>query len=151
MIRFHVHELDFKLLDQKLLRSWITEHCKSRNKIDVELDYVFCSDEYLLQINKDHLQHDYYTDIITFDYTENSDEVKGELYLSIDRIRENATENRVSFADELHRVMIHGVLHLLGHGDKSEAEANQMRQLENEALSARMFHVKQYGGKAETK
>lgn len=144
MIRYNVHELDFRLLDQNHLRSWIHGLCKEKNKDIVSLDYVFCSDDYLLGINKEHLQHDYFTDIITFDYTTNASEISAELYLSIDRIRENASEIGVSFADELHRVMIHGVLHLLGNGDKTPAESERMRQLENEALTARTFHVKQY-------
>ncbi len=141
---FYAHEIVFKLLDQRHLKAWITSVCTQRQASIGEISYVFCSDEYLLEINKQHLQHDYYTDIITFDLSEDKGMLFAELYLSIDRIRENATENHVSFADELHRVMIHGVLHLLGQGDKTETEAKQMRQLEEAALSARMFHVKQY-------
>jgi len=147
MIRFYVHELDFHLLDQRHLRNWIMVLCQKAHKQHIELDYIFCTDEYLLEINKEHLQHDYYTDIITFDYNEDMAQVKGELYLSVDRIRENASENRVSFADELHRVMIHGVLHLLGYGDKTPADEKQMRRLENEVLLERTFHVKQYANR----
>ncbi len=144
MIRFFTHEIEFRLLDQKHLKSWIIDQCAAAGKRANELSYVFCSDEYLLVINKEHLQHDYYTDIITFNYCLDDNDVSGELYLSIERIRENATKNRVSFADELHRVMIHGVLHLLGEDDKADAEAVQMRKSENEALAARLFHVKHY-------
>lgn len=145
MIRFYVHEIDFRLWDQRNLKAWISTTIEQAAFHIEALNYIFCSDDYLLEINKQHLQHDYYTDIITFDYSEKPTSLEGEFYISIDRIRENAVENRVSFADELHRVMIHGVLHLLGHGDKSPEEANKMRQLENEALQSRRFHVKQYG------
>jgi rRNA maturation RNase YbeY len=144
MIRFYVHEIDFRLLDQRNLKAWIANTIEQATFHIEALNYIFCSDDYLLEINKQHLQHDYYTDIITFDYSANPKELEGEFYISIDRIRDNAAENHVSFAEELHRVMIHGVLHLLGHGDKSATEAKEMRRLENEALQARMFHVKQY-------
>lgn len=147
MIRFYTHEIDFRLLNQRDLKKWLTDSITQAGFIVDELNYVFGSDEYLLEMNKVHLQHDYYTDIITFDYSEAAEMLSGEFYISIDRIRENASENRVSFADELHRVMIHGVLHLLGYADKTALEAERMRVLENDALAARMFHVKQYSKK----
>ncbi len=144
MIRFYTHEVDFRLLNQRDLKSWIIQQSETAGFNCGELSYVFCSDEFLLEMNKEHLQHDYYTDIITFDYSETAKLLHAEFYISIDRIRDNAIENHVSFAEELHRVMIHGVLHLLGYGDKTESEAREMRHLENEALKARKFHVKQY-------
>lgn len=147
MIRFFSHEVDFRLLNQRDLKAWLNERCTKAGFVCEELVYVFCSDDYLLEMNKEHLQHDYYTDIITFDYSQDTRQVNGEFYISIDRVGENASENRVSFADELHRVMIHGVLHLLGFGDKSPKEAQQMRRLEDEALAARSFHVKHYAKK----
>ncbi len=144
MISFYYHDIVFKILDQAKLKSWIRAIAAEGNKEIESLSYVFCDDEYLLGINKTHLNHDYYTDIITFDLSENADVLNAELYISVPRIRENAQENHSTFADELHRVMIHGVLHLLGFGDKSEEEAKEMRLRENKALEARLFHVKQY-------
>ena len=144
MISFYYHDIVFKILDQAKLKSWIRAIAAEGNKEIESLSYVFCDDEYLLGINKTHLNHDYYTDIITFDLSENADVLNAELYISVTRIHENAQENHSTFADELHRVMIHGVLHLLGFGDKSEEEAKEMRLRENRALEARMFHVKQY-------
>lgn len=147
MIRFYTHEVDFKLLDQKKLKLWISTRIADAGYQLEALNYVFCSDEHLLQMNKEHLQHDYYTDIITFDYSERLKVFNGELYISIDRILENASENHVSFADELHRVMIHGVLHLLGFKDKTAAEQTKMREQEENALAKRTFHVKHYSKK----
>lgn len=144
MIVYHVHDVDFRLLDQRKLSAWIKEIVMQSDKKLGRLSYVFCSDDYLLEVNKSYLQHDYYTDIITFDLSEKPDLIEGELYLSIDRIRDYANENDVSFADELHRVMIHGVLHLLGQADKTAKQAKEMRSKEEEALKARLFHVKQY-------
>ena len=99
---------------------------------------IFCSDEYLLEMNRTHLDHDYYTDIITFDYTDNQI-VSGDLFISVDRVRENASDFNVSFQHELHRVIIHGVLHLCGYKDKSDEEEKLMRSKENNALSMISF------------
>ena len=93
------------------------------------LDYIFCSDEYLLQINKDFLKHDYYTDIITFDLSE-STKTKGEIYISLDRVRDNSIIHNTSFTDELLRVIFHGALHLCGYRDKSKIEKAEMRKKE---------------------
>lgn len=95
-----------------------------------EIAIVFCSDDYLLKINRDYLNHDYYTDIITFDYTEGS-EINGDLFVSVDRVRENAEEFRTTFLEELKRVCVHGVLHLCGYKDKSPSEEGEMRVKEN--------------------
>ena len=105
------------------------------------INYLFCDDAYLLKINLQYLNHDTYTDIITFDYVHGS-LVSGDILISIDRVEENARKYNVSFEQELHRVIIHGVLHLLGQGDKSEEEAQEMRRQETDALSlyAQMFH-----------
>jgi probable rRNA maturation factor len=101
---------------------------------------IFCSDEHLLQINKDHLQHDYYTDIITFDYTV-EDIISGDLFISVDRVQDNADEFDVLFQDELHRVCVHGLLHLCGYKDKSDEDEKRMREKEDEMLMLRKFHV----------
>lgn len=98
------------------------------------ISYIFCTDSYLLSINKQFLKHNYFTDIITFDYTE-AKTIKGEIYISIDRIKENAETFKVLFKDELFRVMIHGMLHLIGYDDKTPALKKIMTQKENEYLS----------------
>ena len=95
---------------------------------------MFCSDEYLLRINRDYLQHDYYTDIITFDLSEPGGPVQGEIYISVDRVRDNAKELAVSIQKELHRVIFHGVLHLCGYTDKTKQDQARMRALEEKYL-----------------
>ena len=99
-----------------------------------ELSYVFCSDEYLLQMNKEHLNHDYYTDIITFDYTDDEDISHSEIMISLDRVKENATEHNESYLRELHRVCIHGMLHISGLDDQTDDEKQKMRLEENRIL-----------------
>ena len=122
--------------NSEFLVSWINKVVESENKILGELSYVFCSDEYLLEMNREHLNHDYYTDIITFDYCfENI--VSGDLFISLDRVEENAKEFSITFQDELDRVCVHGVLHLCGYKDKSEADEILMRQKEDEKLKLR--------------
>jgi probable rRNA maturation factor len=102
-----------------------------------ELNYIFCSDEYLLQVNKEFLKHDYYTDIITFDLSDNDSEIAGEIYISIDRVRDNARVNNTWIYMELHRVIFHGVLHLCGYKDKKAADSQQMRAKED-------YYLKKY-------
>jgi rRNA maturation RNase YbeY len=102
------------------------------------LDYIFCDDEYLLKINQDYLDHDTYTDIITFPYGD-LNVIAGDIFISVERVKENAVNFRVDFELELKRVMAHGVLHLLGYGDKSEEEVLQMRLKEDEKI--KLFHV----------
>ncbi len=105
-----------------------------QNEIDFSLKYIFCSDQSLLVINQTHLQHNTYTDIITFDLSTTDSKIVGEIYISVDRVKDNANKVGCSFADELIRVMAHGVFHLLGHGDKKEHEALKMRELEGGAI-----------------
>ena len=122
--------------DSEFLVSWISKVVESENKMLGEITYVFCSDEYLLEMNREHLNHDYYTDIITFDYCfENF--VSGDLFISIDRVLDNAKEFSLDFKDELDRVCVHGVLHLCGYKDKSEADEVLMRSKEDEKLLLR--------------
>lgn len=130
-----VDDLSFNETD---LTNWISKVCLSENHQLGDISLIFCSDEYLLEMNRTHLDHDYYTDIITFDYTYNQI-VSGDLFISVDRVRENASDFNVSFEHELHRVMIHGVLHLCGYKDKSEEEEKLMRSKENNALSLISF------------
>jgi rRNA maturation RNase YbeY len=131
---------DFKLDTETTYDLWITEACTTEGFLIHELNYIFCDDDYLLKINQDYLQHDYLTDIITFDYVSGKN-VSGDLYISIDRVKENAKEFNVSFDNELKRVMIHGVLHLMGYSDKTEAATVEMRAKEEEKI--KLFHVEQ--------
>ena len=132
--------IDFKLPTETTYDLWITEACKTEGFLIYELNYIFCDDTYLLKINQDYLQHDYLTDIITFDYVSGKN-ISGDLYISIERIKENAEEFNVSFDNELKRVMVHGVLHLMGYSDKSEAATAEMRAKEEEKI--KLFHVEQ--------
>tara|TARA_X000000950_G_C13665304_1_gene557648 strand:+ start:259 stop:693 length:435 start_codon:yes stop_codon:yes gene_type:complete len=135
-IFFHSEEIDFKLKKKKKVRNWLTELALTEDKTIEELNYIFCSDEYLLAVNKEHLDHDYYTDVITFDYCENNT-ISGDIFISIDRTNENAKTFGKSSKNELRRVMAHGLLHLMGYKDKSEDEAAQMRKMEDFALNLR--------------
>ncbi len=139
MIDFH-YELDFKLDNATKYSDWITRIIKMEKSSIGQLDYVFCNDSYLLNINQQYLKHDTFTDIITFDYSQGR-QVAGDIFISIDRVRENAKEFVVDFNEELRRVMAHGILHLLGYKDKSVSESIEMRERENEAM--RLFHVEQ--------
>lgn len=132
-IYFHIEEIDFKLKKKKKIRNWLTELAQTEEKIIEDLNYIFCSDNYLLKINKTHLNHDYYTDVITFDYCDNKT-ISGDIFISIDRIKENAQTFDKSFKSELKRVMAHGLLHLMGYKDKNEADAIKMRKMEDFAL-----------------
>lgn len=134
------YQNDFEHLDALIYTKWLDLVAVSETKTIGEVSYVFCSDAFLLQINLDYLGHDTFTDIITFDYCEEG-LINGEIYISTDRVKENASSFGVSLTNELHRVMAHGLLHLCGYGDKSEAEAQLMRDKENEKIG--MFHVKQ--------
>ncbi len=133
-IRFSVQSGDFELPEAPKVQKWLSEVVKRRGKSVGNINYLFCGDEYLLGVNRQYLQHDTYTDIITFDYVAGG-LVSGDIMISVERVGENATGFGVPFKQELHRVIVHGVLHLLGQGDKSEAEAAEMRRQEEEALA----------------
>lgn len=137
MISFN-YELEFKLQDESLYAEWISQVIRSECKKEGDINYVFCDDDYILQINQQYLNHDYYTDIISFDYCVGN-ELHGDIFISIDRVRENATDYNVSFDEELKRVLIHGVLHYCGYKDKTDDEELLMRSKENNAIE--MFHV----------
>lgn len=121
------------------IRNWIAQSVKSEGKSINELSFVFCTDAFLHTLNVQYLQHDTYTDIITFDYSNSSTAISGELYISLDRICDNALKFDVSAEDELHRVMIHGVLHLCGFSDKSYSKKKIMSNKEDFYLSLRNF------------
>ena len=112
------------------MKNWIQEVIRLNNHQTGHLSFVFCTDDYLLEVNKKFLNHDYFTDIITFDYNE-LNKVSGDLMISIDRVKENALTHHCTFQIELYRVIIHGVLHLLGFSDKTEIQKVKMRELEN--------------------
>ena len=115
--------------------SWLAPIITNHEHYLTTLNYIFCSDEYLLEINKEYLEHDYYTDIITFDNSDEEGVIEGDIFVSIDRVKENATTNKVPFNTELNRVIAHGLLHLLGFGDKSKEEEIEMRKNEDACLS----------------
>ena len=134
-ISFHVEEIDFVFEETDKTILWLNRIAEQESKGIVSLDYVFCSDEYLHKINVEYLNHDTYTDIITFDLGEPTDDaISGEIYISIDRVKENAQIHGSQYKDELLRVVAHGLLHLIGYPDKSEQEALVMRGKEEDAL-----------------
>ena len=138
MLDIHFEDVDDFSINENKLTNWISKVCVDENYNLGDISLIFCSDEYLLEMNRTHLDHDFYTDIITFDYTDNQI-VSGDLFISIDRVRDNATDFNVSFEHELYRVIIHGVLHLCGYKDKSDDEEKLMRTKENNALSMISF------------
>jgi rRNA maturation RNase YbeY len=137
MISFN-YELDFNLADEDIYEAWISNIVASENKHLGEINYIFCDDDYLHKINVEYLDHDTLTDIISFDYTE-GDLIQGDIFISIERVQDNANDFNVSFEEELRRVMAHGVLHYCGYKDKSDADADLMRKKEDEKI--KMFHV----------
>jgi len=139
MIHYN-YESDFTLANEDVFSEWIENVLTSEGKLLGELSYIFCDDEYLLEINQQYLDHDTLTDIISFDYTE-GDVVSGDIFISIERVADNANDLNISFEEELKRVLIHGVLHYCGYKDKSESDEALMRFKEDEKIS--MFHVKQ--------
>lgn len=134
------YETDFRLTNEEIFTEWIESVIKSEGKNLGEIAYIFCNDSYLLEINQQYLNHDDLTDIISFDYSED-DLICGDIFISIERVQDNALDLGVSFEEELKRVIIHGVLHYCGYKDKSENDALLMRTKEDEKI--KMFHVKQ--------
>jgi rRNA maturation RNase YbeY len=137
MISFN-YETDFELDNESQYEDWISRIIESEGFDEGEINYIFCDDEYLHKINVEYLDHDTLTDIISFDYTVGN-LIQGDIFVSIERVRENADDFKVSFDDELRRVLSHGVLHYCGYKDKSEADEVLMRTKEEEKMQ--MFHV----------
>ncbi|WP_411766145.1 rRNA maturation RNase YbeY [Winogradskyella sp. A3E31] len=135
MISFN-YETDFKLKDEAIFSDWISNVIMSEGFKEGDINYIFCSDDYLHKINVDFLNHDTLTDIISFDYSVGK-ELHGDVYISVDRVEDNAKDFEVSFNDELSRVMVHGVLHYCGYKDKTEEDKKLMRSKEDEYLSKR--------------
>lgn len=133
------YETDFELVNEDAFSTWISKIIESESKKEGEINYIFCDDDYLLKINQQYLDHDTLTDIISFDYSVGN-ELHGDIFISVERVRENAVDFNVTFDEELKRVMAHGVLHYCGYKDKSDADEQLMRTKEEEKI--KMFHVK---------
>ena len=138
-ISFHNESVNNKTPSKRLLKAWIKEFVSNHGKKVGELAFVFCSDEKILEVNQNFLQHDYYTDIITFDYSE-GEVISGDIFISVERVLENATFHQVDYNTELLRVISHGVLHLIGFQDKEEKKKVEMTR--NEDLCMSLFFTK---------
>ncbi len=137
MISFN-YENEFELQNEDQISTWISSVILSENKKEGDINYIFCDDDYLLNLNEQYLDHDTLTDIISFDYSVGN-ELHGDIFISIERVRENAQDFNVTFEEELKRVLVHGVLHYCGYKDKSEEDEQLMRSKEDEKI--KMFHV----------
>ena len=138
MIQYIAEEIELPTLEKRNINRWIKETAADYGKKVGEIAYIFCSDAHILEVNKQYLNHDYYTDIITFDYTE-SNIISGDIFISIDTVKSNAEEFSQSFTAELQRIMIHGILHLCGQDDKTPELRLEMTRKENVALSKLTF------------
>lgn len=137
-LHFHFEDISFQLSKIKALKLWLIECAKAENQKIIQLNYIFCSDNYLLDINTKYLNHDFYTDVISFDYSEGK-KISGDIFISFERVKENAKVFSKSTKDELHRVLIHGLLHLLGYSDKTSKQKAIMKSKEDFYLSLRAF------------
>jgi len=129
-IYFHKEDASIALKKIKVIKRWLEDVVSFYNKEMGVINVIFCSDDFLLKINKEYLNHNYLTDIITFNFCEKN-EISGDLFISIDRVKDFSKTNKLTFVNELHRVIVHGVLHLCGFNDKSTKEKQKMRKLEN--------------------
>ena len=129
---YNVEDIDFQLVKPDLLSGWIEKTINTEGATLGAVSYIFCSDDYLHQMNVEYLNHDTLTDVITFPYNDNP--IEGDIFISIDRVKNNAQDLAVAFDDELHRVMIHGVLHLCGYSDETDEQEAEMRRKEDEYL-----------------
>jgi len=134
-IRFFANGLRLSLTNRGSLKFFLEKIIKSKGKRLVSINYIFCSDKELLKLNNEFLSHNYYTDILTFDLSESKKEITAEIFISLDRVRDNAVQFNSSIKKELHRVIIHGVLHLCGYSDKTRTEMLKMRKAEDKHLS----------------
>ncbi|MCQ2235633.1 MAG: rRNA maturation RNase YbeY [Bacteroidales bacterium] len=134
MIIFNEDNAKSRLKNRRIIKNWIKEVAKSYGLVLGDLSYIFCNDDMILEVNRQYLQHDYFTDIITFDYVE-SNVCSGDMFISVDTVKSNAELFNSTYINELHRVVIHGVLHLCGLKDKSPKDEKKMRAAEDKALS----------------
>jgi probable rRNA maturation factor len=139
VIHYFTEDIRFSLKHKTIIKNWLKEAIAAEGYRLEELNFIFCSDEYLLGINQQYLDHDTYTDVITFDNSETLKTIVGDIFISVDRIRENAKQFERVFQDEICRVMIHGTLHLLGYKDKSRAAKQQMTKKEDHYLKLLVF------------
>ncbi len=137
-IKFFVQDKNPPKFLRKQVKLWISSCVHERGYVLGEINYIFCSDEYLLEINKEYLQHNYFTDIITFNYNEDKT-INSDIYISVDRVKENAKTFNQTIVNEFYRVLIHGILHLTGQNDKTKKEEIQMRKFEDLCLSKIKF------------
>lgn len=133
-IHFHKQDLKFRIPSGPKIKIWLSSVAQKEGFTIGEINYIFCSDPYLLNINKEYLDHNYLTDIITFDNSEENGIIESDIFISIDRVKENAETFKEAFERELHRVMVHGLLHLMGYKDKTTAQKATMRKKENDYL-----------------
>ena len=138
-ISFDYEDTKYRIKDTENLTVWLESIFQKEEKSFKQIEYILCSDAYLLDINKQYLNHDYYTDIITFPLSQ--DPIEATIFISIDRIKDNADTFKQTLEDELHRVLAHGLLHLIGYNDKTEAESEMMRAKENEHLGQRNMNI----------
>ena len=136
MISYHFEDTAFVFKGKSLNNKWLRLVAESEIRRIGDISIIFCSDNYILDVNQTYLQHDYFTDIITFDYCE-GDRLSGDLFISVDTVRDNAVEYNTEFAEELNRVIVHGILHLIGYDDHEEDDIAEMRKKENYYLSLR--------------
>jgi rRNA maturation RNase YbeY len=139
MISFN-YETEFELNNEPDFSKWLSAVILSENKKEGEINYIFCDDDYLLEINRQYLDHDTLTDIISFDYSFGN-EIIGDIFVSVERVKENASDYKVTFHEEIQRVLVHGILHYCGYKDKTESDELVMRSKEEEKM--KMFHVEQ--------
>ena len=137
---FYSEDIEFLLPNEDNISSWVNKVTEKHTCKIENVSIIFCSDEFLLDLNQQHLHHDFYTDILTFPFHEKGTKwLMGDIFISIDRVRENAVTLKTGFVNELHTVIIHGILHLIGFNDESEEEEREMRMREDEALALRDF------------
>lgn len=134
-INFFEEEIKSSLTERRLVKAWIKQIATNKGFKVNTLNYIFCTDDYLLEININYLNHDTFTDIVTFDQSEKNTEIEGDVYISVERVKENAKNLNTSYKEELLRVLVHGLLHLCGYKDKTENEKKEMRIEENISLS----------------
>ena len=133
-INFFFEDITKPSLDFKKIKTWLSSLIKAYNYELIEINYILCSDKYLLDVNQEYLNHDYYTDIITFDNSEKQNTIEGDIFVSLERVKDNAKEHKEEFDKEIIRVHAHGVLHLLGYRDKTAEEITEMRNMEEKAI-----------------
>lgn len=135
MLRFFAEDVSYTLPQKQATRQWLKAQAATEGRALGDLNYIFCSDEYLLNVNREYLAHDYYTDIITFDNSESEGVLEGDIFISVERVADNARQLNVAPEQEMRRVLAHGLLHLCGYGDKGDAQERIMRAKEDEWLS----------------